>query len=319
MFATLLGPLPRPAGDGLDAVASDDEVVVAAIRAQEDAGLEPITDGRLRRASSGLPGGGVPASSLDAAEVVAAWRFAASQTHRAVKQTLPGPYTLGRGAVGALGADAVAADAVSPDAVVPERAAATFEAAQAVREAVEALAAAGCPMVEVEETESHLIGADEGERALFRDAHRRLTEGTQGTHLSLSIVGGSAWAAGIETILDAPYASLAVDLIDGPDNWNLVTRWPGDRGVIVGALPAKASPADAKEVLLWAARYAVTSNGRGLDRVGIGSAGSWANLTWAAAVEKMGRLGEAARLASTLSASELARNIDPRALSRPLR
>ena len=43
-----------------------------------------------------------------------------------------------------------------------------------------------------------------------------------GTHLSLAITGGNADEAGIETILAAPYASLAVDLIAGPDNWRLV-------------------------------------------------------------------------------------------------
>jgi hypothetical protein len=180
---------------------------------------------------------------------------------------------------------------------------------------VQALAAAGCPLVEIEETDAHLVGEDERERALFREAHRRLADGIEGTHLSLSIVGGSAWSAGLETIIDAPYASLAVDLIEGPDNWNLVTRLPGDRGVIAGALPAKDSPADAKELLVWAARYAAAAQRRGLDRVGLGSAGSWANLTWAAGVEKLHRLGEAARLASTPAGERLARQLDPRAVS----
>jgi hypothetical protein len=169
-------------------------------------------------------------------------------------------------------------------------------------------------LIEIEETEAHRIGGSEDERELFAAAHRTLADGVAGTHLSLSIVGGAAWEAGLETIGDAPYASLAFDLIDGPDNWNLITRLGGERGVIAGVLPAKASPADAKEVMLWAARYAAGSNGRGLDRVGLGSAGSWANLTWEAAVEKMRRLGEAARLASMPGGEGLARQLDPRAV-----
>ena len=36
------------------------------------------------------------------------------------------------------------------------------------------------------------------------------------------MTGGNADGAGVETLLAAPYASLAVDLIDGPDNWRLV-------------------------------------------------------------------------------------------------
>lgn len=292
MFATLLGALPRPSDDR-----DVDVLVRTAIRAQEQAGLEPITDGRLR---SGLSAWAGADGTIDVAAALSAWRSAAGATDRAVKQALPGPYTTGRRA------------AQRPTAA--KRAAVTMRSAESLRIAALELAAAGCPLVEIEETDAHLIGTDEPERSLFRDAHRRVTDGLDGVHLSLSIVGGSAWEAGAETILDAPYASLAVDLIDGPDNWNLVTRWPGDRGLIAGTLPAKSSPADAKELLLWAARYAAASNGRGLDRVGIGSAGSFANLTWAAAVEKLGRLGDAARLASTLSADELARQVDFRAL-----
>ena len=48
MFATLLGALPRPT------IETDDteRLVEAAVRAQEAAGLEPITDGRLRDLSA---------------------------------------------------------------------------------------------------------------------------------------------------------------------------------------------------------------------------------------------------------------------------
>ncbi len=290
MFATLLGALPLPPGNGApsgDPAADLDDLVRVAISAQEAAGLEPITDGRLR---------GQRIDLAEPATLISAWQFAAAATDRAVKQALPGPYTAGRRAP---------ADKVT----------ATMQAADALHEIASELATAGCPMVEIEETDAHLVGADEFERDLFRAAHRRLAEGLVGTHLSLSIVGGSAWSAGLETVFDAPYASLAVDLIDGPDNWNLVTRLPRDRGVIVGTLPAKDSPADAKETLLWAARYAAASKGRGLDRVGIGSAGSWANLTWEAAVAKMGRLGDAARLGATPGGADLARQLDPKAVS----
>jgi hypothetical protein len=282
MFATLLGGLPRPPGDRNDV----DELVRVAIRAQEAAGFEPITDGRLRgHAVDRVPSEG---------EMLDAWRFAAGATPRAVKQVLPGPYTIGRRSAGELTA---------------------VRAAEALRTIVAQLAAAGCPLVEIEEADAHLIGADEGERHMFRAAHRALTDGIVGMHLSLSITGGSAWGAGLETIVEAPYASLAVDLIAGPENWNLVTRLPGDRGVIAGALPAKDSPADAKETLLWAARYAAGARGRGLDRVGLGSAGSWASLTWEAALAKLQRLGDAARLAALPAGPALARQLDPRAVS----
>ncbi len=303
MFATLLGALPRPLIERSKGLASDDELVAAAIRAQEAAGLEPITDGRLR--GHAINGGQVVDGLPDLTATIAAWRFAAAETDRAVKQALPGPYSIGRREAGA----------EPPRTRAAAARAATERAADALRAIVIELAAAGCPLVEIEETDAHLVGDDASERELFRAAHRRLLDGVSGTHLSLSIVGGSAWGAGLETILAAPYASLAVDLIAGPDNWNLVTRTPGERGVIAGTLPGFDSPAEAREMLVWAARHAAASRARGLDRVGLGSAGSWANLTWEGAVEKMQRLGEAARIAAMPAGPGLAAELDPRAVN----
>jgi methionine synthase II (cobalamin-independent) len=273
VFATLLGGLPRPTESTDDL----NRAIEIAIRAQEDAGLEPITDGRLRdRVVERVPNPDV---------AVEAWRSTRAMTDRAVKQSMPGPHSLG--------GDEATADALADVAL--------------------ALAEAGCPLVEIEESSIDRL-RDETERHRFRDVHQRLLERMTGTHLSLSIVGGSpdpdAWA----TVLELPYASLAVDLIGGPDNWNLVTRWAGDRGVIAGVESAGRFD-EPKEVLLWAAHYAASTGGRGLDRVGLGSAGSWANLTWETAVRKMRLLGEAARLATMPPGDELARSLDPRGVS----
>jgi methionine synthase II (cobalamin-independent) len=279
MFATLLGGLPAPDG-------ADGSAIELAVRAQEEAGLEPITDGRLGPAG------------IDPVE---AWRSTAALTARAVKQVLAGPYSVGW----------LDARGAPPDV----RRRRTVDAAKAVRAQVEALASAGCPLVEIEETEAGRIGLDEAERRLFREAHRVVTEGVEGTHLSLSIVGGAADRAGAETILEAPYASLAVDLIAGPDNWNLVARAPGDRGIVVGALASREHLDEPKEVLLWAAHYAASTGNRGIARVGLGSAGSYANLTWAAAVRKMRLLGTAARLAELPPSEELTAQLEPQAVS----
>ncbi|HEV2006424.1 MAG TPA: hypothetical protein VGQ85_07395, partial [Candidatus Limnocylindrales bacterium] len=172
----------------------------------------------------------------------------------------------------------------------------------------------GCPLVEIEELDAHLIGDDEAERRLFRDAHHRIADGVQGTHLSLSIVGGSAHAAGSATILGPPYHSLAVDLIAGPDNWYLVSAAPMDRGIVVGALSAADSVAEGPELLIWAANYAASTQGRGLVRVGLGTAGGLATLGWAEAVAKLNALGNAARLAALPPGEELATAVDPRSI-----
>jgi methionine synthase II (cobalamin-independent) len=286
-----------PGGTTLDLEAA----VEAAIRAQEAAGLEPVTDGRLRTPDLldlGSALVGIAGHSRATTPVtLTSWRAAAALTDLAVKQALPGPYTLGR-----------------RSAAPRPGGAATMAFAEALRREVDALAEAGCPLIEIEELDAHLIGEDVAERRLFRDAHKRITDGVQGTHLSLSIVGGSAHAAGSATILEAPYHSLAVDLIAGPDNWYLVAAAPMDRGIVVGAQSAADSPAEGPELLIWAANYAASTQGRGLVRVGLGTAGGLANLSWDAAVAKLNALGHAARLAALPPGDELATAVDPRSI-----
>ena len=194
MFATLLGALPRPP---LPVDAPRDALVEAAVRAQEEAGLDPVTDGRP------------PAD--DDRDLARAWAATQRLTERAVKQAVNGPYTAGR--------------RWRHGAATGRRA--TLDRARALNASLRELAAAGCPLIEIHEPAATTIGADEAERALFREAHLRLLDGLEGSHLSLALTGGNADAAGIETLLAAPYASLAVDLIAGPDNWRLVVATPG--------------------------------------------------------------------------------------------
>jgi len=183
-----------------------------------------------------------------------------------------------------------------------------------VRKVIEALADAGCRWIELHEPAAVTIGADEDARARFADAHVALSRDLgSDVHLSLAITGGDADAAGIETILAGAYASLAVDLIDGPENWRLAVAVPGERGVICGAVSAHEGGDDGPEILLWAARYAASSKGRGIARVGLATSGSMAALTWEEAAAKVRRLGEAARIA-VASPEERRQALDPRAV-----
>lgn len=251
--------------------------------AQVAAGLEPVTDGGL---------------SGEARRLTDAWLATARLTDKAVKQAVTGPYTTGRSGHGS----------------ARDRTAATLGASDRLHDVLGELVAAGCPLIEIHEPAATQIGEDPGERALFRDAHLRLLEGLTGTHLSLALTGGNADAAGIETLLAAPYASLAVDLIAGPDNWRLVVAAPGDRGIVCGALAARAGSADGPELLHWAAAYAASTGGRGPARVGLATASSLAHLSWDDAVGKMQRLGAAARLFD-MTPEERVQHVDPRAVS----
>jgi methionine synthase II (cobalamin-independent) len=277
MFATLLGPYP-PIGPETPGATIGNDAVGRTVAELAAAGIEPLSDGEPAWAAHGHPGA-----------VAERWRVAAAATDRLVKQAVVGPYTLG--------------SSDGPDDGVDRLAA-----------AIDGLVAAGCPLVEVEEPAATAI-ADDIERRRFADLHRRLTSGrSDRVHLSLVFTGGSVEALGADTLFDLPYASYAFDLIAGPDNWRLIAKAPGDRGIICGALDPAASADDGPEVLVWAARYAASTRGRGLVRVGLANASSLAGLSRERANRKVRALAEAARLASAEWPDELAAGLDPRAV-----
>ena len=282
MFATLLGAYPEsPDPESPDAAVRD---VIAELAA---AGLEPLTDGHGARDSSTV---------ADGTQIVAAWRLAASSTDRAVKQALLGPYTLARRSGQPRDANVAAL-------------------AERIHETIAGLAAAGCPMVEIEEPDAIRIGDDGTERRRFSEAHHAMTAGLDGSiHLSLVLTGGNVDAAGAATYFDLPYASYAFDLIAGPENWRLIAAAPGDRGIVCGALDPAEGSSDRPEILVWAAHYAASTGGRGLDRVGLANASSLSGLTRDRARRKVRALAEAARIAAVGSSEELAAAIDPRAI-----
>lgn len=267
MFATLLGPLPRPS---LADDVAPEAVLDAALELQGAHGLEPLSDAGW---------------AIDREDPVRAWRATAARTDRLVKAVLDGPFKNGRSAT-------------------------------ELRAVLVRLADAGCRWIEVHESAATGIGMDSEARARFIDMHTTLTADLGAdVHLSLAITGGSADGAGIDTFLAGAYASLALDLIEGPDNWRLAAAWPPDRGLICGALSTREGSDDGPELLLWAARYGASTRGRGPARVGLATAGSLAALPWDVAAEKVRRLSDAARLASAPLDEQLA-SIDPRAIDK---
>lgn len=315
MFATLHGPLPLDVDPTLPLAVR----LRAAVELEIGAGIGLVTDGGLHAADPvadglaalGLAAGdgaarraGSPreprpvdgrhlaawrATAAAAAEVAASAEVAAADPApgpHPVAATIVGPYTLAR--------------AAAPDGAPP---AARVRIAAAIADALADLVAT--------------LAAAEPERAIVADAHRRLTAAPAATHRTLSL-GAGAERLGPAAIYEAGYASYRFDFIAGPDDWRLAVLAPPDRGLVCGALdPASAGPGDL-EVLVWAARYAAASRGRGGDRVGLSTAAGFERLSPSVAALKLRILGEAARLAGA-PRDELARLVDPRALDLPPR
>lgn len=249
-----------------------------------DAPVEAIVDACLElQAEHGLEPATDGGWALQPGNIVASWRATSARADRLVKAVVVGPVSSGR-------------------------------SAEVVRGEIVALGEVGCRWIEVHEPAAVSIGEAPDARAQFSDAHRAVTRDLgPDLHLSLAITGGNADVAGIDTILAGAYASLAVDLIDGPDNWRLAVAVPTAKGVICGAMSVYPKSDDGPETLLWAARYAAGSKGRGVARVGLATSGSMRELSWDEAATKVRRLGDAVRIAS-MPTGEQRSAIDPRAV-----
>lgn len=275
MFATLAGGYPRPAD------LAPGEALAAVVRAQVEAGLGLLSDGRVQPADAG------------ADALVAAWRAAREASGRVapdlpVKSAVAGPWTLG-------GRDGAAA------------------VARALAAGLAALAAGGCPVVEIHEPAATLPG-DEAGRGAFVAAHAALlADLPAGLHASLAITGGDALALGVDALFAPPYRSYLLDLLDGPESWRLAAVAPGERGIVVGVGDASGRRRTRLEDVVWAASYAASTGGRGMDRVGVAPSGDLGALDPEEARAVLEVVGEAAAVVAGGRDAVLAR-LDPRSI-----
>jgi len=316
----LRGPWPRVTADGvvlahLEAAvaagsAPPEELEVAlarilaeAVGAQVAAGMGLVTDGWVRWAD---PARAVLAAFKEgdtgpAGLLVRSWRATMAITDAPVAQVVPGPWTLSLRDVGGFGDLGVVTGQASAHA-------ATLAGEFA------ALADAGCSVVIVDEPGAVGVGANLSAREGFTRSHRRLLRDAPDMHAMLAIAGGSAHEVGPESIFGVPYSSYLFDLIEGPDNWLLVRAAPEERGIVCAAL--RTAPGsllgDQAPELVWAAKYAASAHGRGLDRVGLANASSLRDHSPAEAVEALVALGRAAELAALPLADAVRAGLDPR-------
>lgn len=321
MFATLAGGLPDP---GIEEPVGG-LTLARLVADQRAAGLEPIGDGFVGWPAGSVVGtavalGGRMAGPPDgrrstalavrfdrapaedaAAAIVDRWRETARlAAPAAAKAILGGPYSIA----------ALAADEPG------ERRRLAHHLAEVLNAHLRALEAAGCPLVQIDEPAVTQIGATPVERRAFVEVAERLLAGLTRLHASLAVIGGSADSAGPATLFEPPYRSYLVDLIEGPDNWRLVAEAPPDRGIVCGVVPTGSSLGPVNlEVLVYAAHYAAATNGRGLARVGLATAGSLAGLPYEEAVARMRFLAagaEAAEAAARGDAETTRRLLDRR-------
>jgi len=288
MFATLAGSYPRPA----------DDPPAGALRqvlgAQADAGLGLLSDGIVHRSDD--------ESALTGAWTATREAAAAEGIELPIKLAVLGPWALV-----ALTADPARAPSSTPDVEAAQAHAARLAVALA------AVLAAGCPVVEIHEPVATLPAGPRRDAA-FASVHRSLLSGLPGdAHATLAITGGDAEAIGPETLFGLGYRSYLFDLVGGPDSWRTIARAPADRGVILGVADASGARRTGLEEVAWAAGYAASLGGRGMERVGLSPSGGLDRLDPVRARALIELLGEASRLL-TGDPEVLLRRLDPRAV-----
>ncbi|MBA3779192.1 MAG: hypothetical protein H0X16_07840 [Chloroflexi bacterium] len=123
---------------------------------------------------------------------------------------------------------------------------------------------------------------------------------------------GDALGAGARLLFDAPFSSFLFDLMAGPENWRLISQTPGSRGIVCGVADARNTKPDEEALMIWAARYAASTAGRGLDRVGLAPSAGLEYLPRDRARAKIRALGAAAEKASTSDPRALREAMNPR-------
>ncbi len=253
-----------------------DEMTVAAIREQEEAGLDLVTDGQVRwqdpitYLARGLEGFRITgllrwfeSNTYYRQPVVTgpiAWtrpilaadlEFARAHATKPVKAVVTGPYTIGTlSDAGELGHRRL-----------------VLELARALNQELRALAAAGPPWIQVDEP---AIVDNRSVRyrrdfAVFREAMAILTEGVSAP-LALYTYHGSA--ADVPGLFELPFDLFGFDVVQGEANWRLLGSWPQGKALGLGVVDARNVRMEDERWL--AERVARAVEAAGADRVHVG-------------------------------------------------
>lgn len=224
-----------------------DEMTIAAIRDQEEAGLDLITDGQIRwqdpitYLTQGLEGfrttgllrwfesntyyrqpAVVGPVRWTRPILVADLEFARKHASRPVKAVVTGPYTIGTlSDAGELGHRGLVLDL-----------------ARALNRELRALAAARPEWIQVDEPA--IVDNPSVRYArdfdLFREAMAILTDGVAAP---LALVTYHGHAADVPGLFDLPFRLFGFDFVQGEANWRLLASWPRGRTLGLGVVDAR--------------------------------------------------------------------------------
>jgi len=205
-----------------------DEVTVEVIQEQTDAGIDIVTDGQVRwdddqtyvaRGMAGIEIGALqryldtntyyrePEITGDiafkASVLVKDWQFAQQNSTRPVKAILPGPFTLGR---------------LSLDKHYNDNGTVVRALAKALRSEAEALVAAGCKHIQVNDP---TIVLNKGEVALFAEGIATVLAGLDGVETGVYTWFGDC-AGILGDLAQLPVDVIGLDFVAGPDNWDAI-------------------------------------------------------------------------------------------------
>ncbi len=271
---TVVGSYPKPPDEGQmfrvrktiqgldkgaasleDLRAAQDELARSVIAEQEQAGIYVLTDGHVRwddiltpfaRTIRGFEIGGllrwfdnnvyyrrpvcVGALEWGGPSSADAFKFARAATSRAVKAVIPGPVTFAR---------------LSVDEHYGDHDAFVKAIARVLAQEAFELEAAGARFIQIDEPA--LLNAPE-DLALAADALRTVTAELGEAELTLATYFGDAKRLGAE-LFDLPVHRVALDLVAGPENRELISSIPSDKKLQAGIVDARNTKLEEAELL----------------------------------------------------------------------
>jgi 5-methyltetrahydropteroyltriglutamate--homocysteine methyltransferase len=225
-----------------------DEVTIEVINEQIEAGVDVITDGQVRwdddqtYVTRGMKGVKIGALQryLDTNTyyreteitgdvqhggeplLVRHWQFAQQQSSRPVKAIIPGPYSLA---------------SHSLDKHYNDRGKLALAFAEALRVEVDALQAAGCKHIQVNDPVI-VFRKSERDYEEFSAAIVRLLDGITGAETGVYTWFGDC-AGILDRLVDLPVDVIGLDFVIGKENWNAIKRVSFGKKLAAGIVDAR--------------------------------------------------------------------------------